>query len=227
MNEDGSFDVVNRQYSGLDFSPGGAGRRYAYYAQKIANTAHPSAKSEKAKASKKFTNTSLLRDFHNQFFGGVDDPDYQSFFDLDEIVEGPDGQKKRNVRNRVDAILDFLDENYISKYDDADESLGGIEGVRTRIQRLRKALADGQLNNEDYAAAAALGLNLRGLLSTDGNIKFDANGRFSTTPSEESTSDPVREALFGPATDAKKAYELIGREISQWETNTDPDDFYF
>ena len=228
MNEDGSFDVVNRQYSGLDFSPGGAGRRYAYYAQRIAKTAHPSAKSEKAKASKKFTNTSLLRDFHNQFFGGVDNPDYQSFFDLDEVVEGPDGQKKRNVRNRVDAILDFLDENYISKYDDADESLGGIEGVRTKIQRLRKALADGQLNNEDYAAAASLGLNLRGLLSTDGNIKFDANGRFSSEPSStESASDPVREALFGPATDAKKAYELIGREISQWETNTDPDDFYF
>ena len=227
MNEDGSFDVVNRQYSGLDFSPNGAGRRYAYYAKRIANTAHPSTKSEKTKASKKFTNTSLLRDFHNQFFGGVDDPDYQSFFDLDEIVEGPDGQKKRNVRNRVDAILDFLDENYISRYDDADESLGGIEGVRTKIQRLRKALADGQLNNEDYAAAASLGLNLRGLLSTDGNIQFDANGRFSTATPTESASDPVREALFGPATDAKKAYELIGKEISQWETNTDPDDFYF
>ena len=227
MNEDGSFDVVNRQYSGLDFSPNGAGRRYAYYAKRIANTAHPSTKSEKTKASKKFTNTSLLRDFHNQFFGGVDDPDYQSFFDLDEIVEGPDGQKKRNVRNRVDAILDFLDENYISRYDDADESLGGIEGVRTKIQRLRKALADGQLNNEDYAAAASLGLNLRGLLSTDGNIQFDANGRFSTATPTESASDPVREALFGQATDAKKAYELIGKEISQWETNTDPDDFYF
>ena len=228
MNEDGSFDILNQAYSGLDFSQNGVGRRYAYYAQRIARTARPNESSSKTKQSKKFTNTSLLRDFHNQFFGGVEDPDYQSFFDLDELIEGPDGQKKRNVRNRVDALLDFLDENYISQYNDADESLGGIEGVKTKILRLRKALADGQLNNEDYAAAAALGLNLRGLLSTDGNIQFDANGRFSSAaPTQEPASDPVKEALFGPANDPQKAYELIGKEISQWETNTDPDDYAF
>jgi len=57
-----------------------------------------------------------------------------------------------------------LNENYLSKYEDADESLGGIENVAFKIDRLRKALADGKLNNEDYAAAAALGFNLRALL---------------------------------------------------------------
>jgi hypothetical protein len=45
-----------------------------------------------------------------------------------------------------------------------------MDEVRKRIDRLRFALADGTLNNEDYASAAALGLNLRGLLSTDGNL---------------------------------------------------------
>ena len=71
MNEDGSFDIVNQPYSGLDFSQNGVGRRYAYYAQRIASTARPNESSSKTKQSKKFTNTSLLRDFHNQFFGGV------------------------------------------------------------------------------------------------------------------------------------------------------------
>jgi len=69
----------------------------------------------------------------------------------------------------------------MQKFDDADESLGGLQGATKRVDRLRKALSDGILNNEDYAAAASLGLNLRGLLSTDANISFDESGNFSTS----------------------------------------------
>jgi len=76
MNEDGSFDVVDPSYSGLDFSEGGSGRRYAYYARQIAATAKPRKVSKTEKEKKKFTNQSLLRDFYNHFFGGVENPDY-------------------------------------------------------------------------------------------------------------------------------------------------------
>jgi hypothetical protein len=76
----------------------------------------------------------------------------------------------------------------MSKYDDADEALGGLEGAKARVNRLRKALSDGTLNNEDYAAASALGLNLRGLLSTDGNISFNTNGGFQSSEEEQPAS---------------------------------------
>jgi len=73
----------------------------------------------------------------------------------------------------------------MQRFTDADESLGGLQGATERVDRLRKALSDGTLNNEDYSAAAALGLNLRGLLSTDGDLAFNDSGGFASTESEE------------------------------------------
>jgi hypothetical protein len=55
-----------------------------------------------------------LRDIHNKFFGGTENPDYRAFFDLDEVVTNPDGTKVRGVKNRVNALLDLLNENYLS-----------------------------------------------------------------------------------------------------------------
>lgn len=135
---------------------------YQQYADKVAQVVGIYGKQ---KEKRRFTNKSIMQDFYNEFFGGSTEPDFQSFLDLDEVVTDASGQKVRGVKNRVNALLNFLNENYLSKYDDADESLGGIEGVRYKIDRLRSALADGKLDNEDYAAASALGFNLRGLLS--------------------------------------------------------------
>lgn len=135
---------------------------YQQYADKVAQVVGIYGKQ---KEKKKFTNKSIMSDFYNEFFGGSAEPDFQSFLDLDEVTTDATGKKVRGVKNRINALLNFLNENYLSKYDDADESLGGMEGVRYKIDRLRSALADGKLDNEDYAAASALGFNLRGLLS--------------------------------------------------------------
>lgn len=218
MNEDGTFEVLDPGYSGLDFSEGGVGKRYSFYAKQVAGAARPNYVKKEAKKKNTFTNTSILRDFYNSFFGGSEKPDYRSFYDLDQVVEGPDGKKVRGVKNRVNAILDLLNENYMSKYDDADESLGGITGATERVDRLRRALADGTLNNEDYAAAAALGLNLRGLLSTDANISFDENGNFSTSTESapKTAGEQLREMLGG----ASETEEQLLNRIKGWDVNT-------
>lgn len=136
---------------------------YATFVDKIAQITGIYANQAK---NKKFTKDSIMKDFYNEFFAGQENPDFQSFLDLDEVVTDETGRQTRGVKNRVNALLNFLNENYLSKYEDADESLGGIENVAFKIDRLRKALADGKLNNEDYAAAAALGFNLRALLQS-------------------------------------------------------------
>jgi hypothetical protein len=184
----------------------------------VAGAARPNYNKKEEKKKNTFTNTSILKDFYNSFFGGSEKPDYRSFYDLDPIVEGPDGKKVRGVKNRVNAILDLLNENYMSKYDDADESLGGITGATERVNRLRRALADGSLNNEDYAAAAALGLNLRGLLSTDANITFDENGNFSTSTESapKTAGEQLREMLGG----ASETEEQLLNRIKGWDVNT-------
>jgi len=79
----------------------------------------------------------------------------------------------------------------MSKYDEADETFGDLDQATLKVDRLRRALADGTLNNEDYAAAASLGLNLRGLLSTDGNISFDSSGRATEASSSAAPQDKV------------------------------------
>lgn len=218
MNEDGTFEVLDPGYSGLDFSEGGVGKRYSFYAKQVAGAARPNYVKKEAKKKNTFTNTSILRDFYDSFFGGSEKPDYRSFYDLDQVVEGPDGKKVRGVKNRVNAILDLLNENYMSKYDDADESLGGITGATERVDRLRRALADGTLNNEDYAAAAALGLNLRGLLSTDANISFDENGNFSTSTESapKTAGEQLREMLGGTS----ETEEQLLNRIKGWDVNT-------
>lgn len=214
IDSNGRFDVVDPGFSGIDFSTDGAWGRYSYYVKQIADAEKIGTSTTTEKPKNKFTNTSILRDIHNNFFGGTENPDYQSFFDLDEVVE-QDGKKVRGVQNRVNALLSLLNENYMSKYDDADEALGGLEGAKARVNRLRKALSDGTLNNEDYAAASALGLNLRGLLSTDGNISFNTNGGFQTSEEEQPASsiDQLREMAYGKQ---ENPDELLAK-INNWD----------
>jgi hypothetical protein len=164
----------------MDFDLAGGWGKYSYYVKRVADSERIVPSMKETTPKKKFTNTSILQDIYNKFFGGTQNADYRSFFDLDEVVE-QNGKKVRGVKNRVNALLDLLNENYMSQYDDADEAFGGIEGATERVARLRTALASGKLDNEDFAAAAALGLNLRGLLSTDGNIDFDENGNFKAS----------------------------------------------
>ena len=219
----GRFSVLDPAYSGINFNSDSWGR-YSYYVKKLADLERTEGINS-AKTKKTFTNTSILRDIHNNFFGGTENPDYRSFFDLDEVVTTPDGRKVRGVRNRVNALLDLLNENYISQYTDADESLGGIEGVRARIDRLRTALADGTLNNEDYASAAALGLNLRGLLSTDGNLEFNDSGGFTSDETNnttngnqnESAESKLRELAFGK----QETADSILNKITNWDSSID------
>lgn len=219
IDDAGRFSIVDAQNSGIDFSQNGSWGRYSYFVKQIAD-AEKRQNTTSSTPKKKFTNTSIIEDIYSNFFGGAENPDYRSFFDLDEVVDDGNGNKVRGVKNRVNALLDLLDENYLSKFDDADESLGGLEGVKTRIDRLRNALADGTLDNEDFASASALGLNLRGLLSTDGNLKFDDRGNLlqeETTPeaTAQTEAEELRELVYGKKVSPK---ELVNR-IKSWDSN--------
>ena len=223
IDENGTFAIANPEQTGIDFSPKGSWGRYSYFVNQVAN-AEKIQKSSDVSKERKFTNTSILEDIHNQFFGGTDNPDYKSFYDLDEVVENADGKKVRGVKNRVNALLDLLNENYMQRFTDADESLGGLQGATERVDRLRKALSDGTLNNEDYSAAAALGLNLRGLLSTDGDLAFNDSGGFASTEPEQSEQtstgsaiDQLREMAFGKQ---ESADEILSR-INSWDKSVD------
>jgi len=55
-----------------------------------------------------------------------------------------------------------------------------MDTVKSRMDRLKTALSDGVFNNEDIAAANSLGLNIRALMSTDGDMKF-TNGQLDTS----------------------------------------------
>jgi len=167
LNIDGTFNVVNPENSGLNFEKGKAGEIHAWYAAQEANFLSQKMKQEEAtRPKKRFTNTTLAEDFTNRFYGGSSNIDEQTWFDLDELTTDEAGNSSRGTDKRVEYLKDWLNNFDLTKYEVADDSLGGLEGVKQRMARLRNALSDGTLNNEDYAAAQALGLNLRSMMDS-------------------------------------------------------------
>ena len=178
LNIDGTFNVVNPENSGLNFETGKAGEIHAWYAAQEANFLSQRMKqAEATRPKKRFTNTTLAEDFTNRFYGGSPNIDEQTWFDLDELTTDESGNSSRGTDKRVEYLKDWLNNFDLTKYEVADDSLGGLEGVKQRMARLRNALSDGTLNNEDYAAAQALGLNLRNMMD-------------SYLPQKEETEEP-------------------------------------
>lgn len=168
---DNKFQILDPGKSTLNLNRPDLGA-LGFFASKVAHTQLNGAVNKKP-VTKKFTNTTLASDFSNNFFGGSESPDLQAWFDLDPI------NKKTNTRStavRMSKLADYLDSYDLSKYSDTDESLGGINSVKTKLSRLKTALRDGVLNNEDYAAAQALGFNLRPWLNDSTSLKFDTQG---------------------------------------------------
>lgn len=157
-----NIDVSDINNSGIDTTMNGAGQINIEYLTKIgkwmsdqviANTPH-----------KKFDSSTLNNSWMNNFFGGSDTPDYQSWLDLDTV----DKNGKRGTNGRIAALSNWLNNFDINSYTETNDALGNLENVKAKFNRLRTALNDGTLNNKDYAAASALGFNLRTILA--GNI---------------------------------------------------------
>ena len=157
-----NIDVSDINNSGIDTTMNGAGQINIGYLTKIgkwmsdqviANTPH-----------KKFDSSTLNNSWMNNFFGGSDTPDYQSWLDLDTV----DKNGKRGTNGRIAALSNWLNNFDINSYTETNDALGNLENVKAKFNRLRTALNDGTLNNKDYAAASALGFNLRTILA--GNI---------------------------------------------------------
>ena len=223
-----NFNINNVNNSGLDLTKGGVGELVGWYAAKVLSVVPKYT--EPAKAKKTFTTSSLNQDFSNQFFAG-NSVIPRSWYDLDVIGKGPKGEQLRATNKRAATLAQYLDNYDLSKYTDTDDTLGGINSVKQKIDRLRTALHDGTLNNEDYAAADALNFNLRKYLSTDANINYDTNGfqTDSATPAASGSSatptataaatetakrDPFLEAIQGPPADIQE--KQARDQFSKW-----------
>lgn len=189
INADGTFNVADPQNSGLDFTKDGAGEIAAYYVSTVAQNAANSGLWNSDglvgdyKIRPAFSGKIMQKDFDKDFFGDSDTPDTQSWYDMDEVTTDKDGNKHRGTQNRINYLLKWLDRySDLSGYSFNENSLGDEANVRARIDRLKTALSDGVLNNEDYAAASALGLNLRSMLADDVP---------GTSPSGSAGTDPA------------------------------------
>lgn len=208
LNVDGTFDIINPENSGIDLRKGKAGEIHSWYAQQEANFMVQNPKKQQTNT---FTNTSLAESFLNNTFGGSENPDYQVWYDLDTV--GKDG--KRGTSGRVSALSNFLNNFDLSKYTDADSSLGGLDNVKQRISRLRTALSDGVLNNEDYAAGAALGFDIKSLLK-DPTTNSDTK-EVNDNPTQ--TSEQKLLNIFQGA-ETQTADQLVGI-IDSWKDRSD------
>lgn len=107
--------------------------------------------------------------FINKYFGGVaptTEEDYAVWDNFDELVDG-----KRGTSIRSNLLADLLDEykQNSSKWDFKDSAFADANDYNQRATRLSTALRNGVIDQEDYAAASALGISkseLDALLST-------------------------------------------------------------
>lgn len=204
----GSIDIADVENSGIDTSMGGAGQVNIGYLSKIGHWM-----SDQVKANtphKAFDQNTLNTSWINNFFGGSDNPDYQSWMDLDPA----DNNGKRGTSGRIQALNNWLNSIDINSYTEANPNLGSLEDVKNKFTRLRTALSDGQLNNEDYAAAAALGLDLRTMLAD--NIG-SANG--SSDTGQQTSQQILQEAWDGG--NKQQMYDELANRIRGWQSNDD------
>ena len=131
-----------------------------------------------------FTKDTLLKGFYNHEFGGSTNPDYQSWLDLDPA----DKKGNRSTTNRIKELSNYINSIDLNNYDEDFDDLGSKEEVSNKLNRLKIALQDGKLTNEDYLAANALGLNLRDLLSND-LTSSSVTSSNSTSSNTESNSN--------------------------------------
>ena len=187
---DGSVKMKDINQSKMDFIQNGPGQNMAWFAGEVANI---EANNTKDKPTKSFTNTTLSERLNSDIFGGSSSKDMKSWFDRDVVVKD-----KRETKNRTPALLKFINSINLDDYTDASDDLGGIQGVRTRLQNLKNKLSDGVLNNDDYSAASSLGLNLRGLLSDKPDIKFNDDGSIGSVEADQaetSTQQPAQQQV--------------------------------
>lgn len=187
---DGSVKMKDINQSKMDFIQNGPGQNMAWFAGEVANI---EANNTKDKPTKSFTNTTLSERLNSDIFGGSSSKDMRSWFDRDVVVKD-----KRETKNRTPALLNFINSINLDDYTDASDDLGGIQGVRTRLQNLKNKLSDGVLNNDDYSAASSLGLNLRGLLSDKPDIKFNDDGSIGSVEADQaetSTQQPAQQQV--------------------------------
>ena len=187
---DGSVKMKDINQSKMDFTQNGPGQNMAWFAGEVANI---EANNTKDKPTKSFTNTTLSERLNSDIFGGSSSKDMRSWFDRDVVVKD-----KRETKNRTQALLNFINSINLDDYTDASDDLGGIQGVRTRLQNLKNKLSDGVLNNDDYSAASSLGLNLRGLLSDKPDIKFNDDGSIGSVEADQaetSTQQPAQQQV--------------------------------
>ena len=187
---DGSVKMKDINQSKMDFTQNGSGQNMAWFAGEVANI---EANNTKDKPTKSFTNTTLSERLNSDIFGGSSSKDMRSWFDRDVVVKD-----KRETKNRTQALLNFINSINLDDYTDASDDLGGIQGVRTRLQNLKNKLSDGVLNNDDYSVASSLGLNLRGLLSDKPDIKFNDDGSIGSVEADQaetSTQQPAQQQV--------------------------------
>ena len=227
---DNIIDLADINKSGIDQTDNGAGQINVGYLSKIgkwmanqvkANTPH-----------KQFTNTTLNDSWMNQFFGGSSTPDLQSWLDLDKAND----KGERTKTGRIAALNKWLNSFNINDYTEADSNLGDIESVKAKYNRLKTALNDGTINNEDYMAANALGLNLRTLLADDMQMPGDTtqqnsnstqnndstqNASSSNTTTTQNAQTPVEELIYGKNQESSntEAKQFVDRILRRYNDN--------
>lgn len=237
-----TVDVTNMENSGIDPTMNGAGQINVGYISKVGNWMANKYKQEHPE--KKFDATTLDTLYKNYFYGGSDDGDTQAWLDLDPA----DAKGKRGTSGRIAALNGWLNSLNLDDYSSADSALGSMDSVKSRLTRLRTALSDGVLNNEDYMAANSLGFNLRKYLTDESSddlaakLAAQAAGKAGTTGgaagnaagattggttggTTEGSETPKRsaaeEAVFGTTKDEDKqvALNLADRYLNIFKQN--------
>lgn len=206
------IDITNAENSGIDQTDLGPGKINIGYITKIGKWMSDGIKN--STPHKKFDSNTLNNAWMNTFFGGSDSPDLQSWIDLDE--KGADG--KRGTSGRTSAMIDFLNNLKLDDYTETSDELGGMDRVKANLETLKQHLADGVLNNNDYASAAKLGLNLRTIMS-DNIVMPDTQ---ETSDTEPQSTEPQSSAtgVYDPfGTSPQNKLQEMKDMIAGWTYN--------
>lgn len=212
-----AIDITNAENSGIDQTDLGPGKINIGYVTKIGKWMSDGIK--ESTPHKKFDSDTLNNAWMNTFFGGSTTPDLQSWVDLDQ--RGADG--KRGTSGRTSAMIDFLNNLKLDDYTETSDELGGMDRVKANLETLKQHLADGVLDNNDYASAAKLGLNLRTIMSD--NIVMPASEQQATKQqntqsTEEQSTEKQSNQIYDPfGTSQQNMLQEMKDMIANWTYN--------
>ena len=173
---DNKFTINDKTKSQLDLSKDNLGPM-GYFAAKVANNqaAHLVKPADAKKTD--FTSDILEEGFNKSLFGGSSAPDWKSWYDRDALDPKT---KARGVKQRLTALSQYLDSFDPSKYQDKDNTYGGMDSITAKLQDAKDAvhhsMQTGVIDNNTYAAMSSLGFNIRPYMSTNPKLAFDENG---------------------------------------------------